>query len=195
MNIFQIAGLAIITAFYGVYVGKQIALRRRGIRGDRLARGEKPLSVRKLEIALLIATFTMPAVQYGSIIFDNPVLPVFSATPSFVQFAGAVIAFTGLLYFVMAITAMRDNWRAGIDLSSKTDMVTTGIYRFSRNPAFVGFDLMYTGITFMFPNALTIAVTVACIVLFHLQILREEKYMTEIFGTGYEKYRKRTLRY
>jgi protein-S-isoprenylcysteine O-methyltransferase Ste14 len=195
MDVFQIAALAIVTAFYGVYIGKQTALRRRGISGNRLARGEKPQSVRRLETALLIVTFTMPAVQYGSIVFDNPVLPVLAETPSFVQFAGAVVAFIGLLYFVMAVAAMRDSWRAGIDSSQTTEMVSTGIYRFSRNPAFVGFDLLYAGIAFMYPNVLTIALTVAGIALFHLQILSEEKYMAETFGTEYEKYRKRTLRY
>lgn len=195
MDGFQIAGLAIVTAFYGVYICKQAALRRRGIRGDRLARGEKPAAVHRLETALLIATLAMPVVQYGSIVFDNPVLPVFAETPSYMRYAGALVAIVGLLYFIAAVAAMRDSWRAGIDSSQKTDLVTTGIYRLSRNPAFAGFDLMYIGITSVFPNALTITMTAICLVLFHLQILKEEEYMAETFGKEYEQYRNHTLRY
>ena len=40
---------------------------------------------------------------------------------------------------------MKDSWQAGIPDKDKTELVTTGIYRFSRNPAFLGFDLMYVG--------------------------------------------------
>ncbi len=37
----QIAALAILAAFYGVYLGKMPAQRRRGIRTDQMARGNK----------------------------------------------------------------------------------------------------------------------------------------------------------
>ncbi len=195
MTVFQILAIAIITAFYAVYIGKQAALRKRGISGDRLARGVKPQAVRRLETLLLAVTLLMPVVQYGSIICNSRLIPVFIETPLFMQFAGAVVAFVGLLYFISAVSAMRDSWRAGIDSTQKTDMVVTGIYRFSRNPAFVGFDLMYAGVALMFPNALSIAGTLAGIVLFHLQILAEERYLSATFGAEYAKYREHTLRY
>lgn len=41
---------------------------------------------------------------------------------------------------------MRDSWRAGISETDKTELVTEGIYQISRNPAFLGFDLLYIGI-------------------------------------------------
>ena len=41
---------------------------------------------------------------------------------------------------------MRDFWRAGISETDKTELVTEGIYQISRNPAFLGFDLLYIGI-------------------------------------------------
>ncbi len=36
-------------------------------------------------------------------------------------------------------------WRAGVSEKEKTELVTAGIYRWSRNPAFLGFDLLYIG--------------------------------------------------
>lgn len=47
---------------------------------------------------------------------------------------------------------MRDSWRAGIDRTQKTKIINTGIYRYSRNPAFVGFDLLYIGMRLAFSN-------------------------------------------
>ena len=41
---------------------------------------------------------------------------------------------------------MRDFWRAGISETDKTELVTEGIYQISRNPAFLGFDVLYFGI-------------------------------------------------
>ena len=40
---------------------------------------------------------------------------------------------------------MRDSWRAGIFETDKTKLVTEGIYQISRNPAFLGFDLLIIG--------------------------------------------------
>ena len=41
---------------------------------------------------------------------------------------------------------MRDSWRAGISETYKTELVTEGIYQISRNPVFLGFELLYIGI-------------------------------------------------
>ena len=41
---------------------------------------------------------------------------------------------------------MKDSWRAGVSYEEKTDLITSGIYQISCNPAFLGFDLVYVGI-------------------------------------------------
>lgn len=45
MNIYQILSLAFITVFYGIYVVKQAAMRRKGIDTARLGKGVKPRGV------------------------------------------------------------------------------------------------------------------------------------------------------
>ncbi len=71
---------------------------------------------------------------------------------------------------------MKDSWRAGIPDKDKTELVTAGIYKFSRNPAFLGFDFMYAGLLLMFFNPLTAVFTAFAVIMLHLQILQEEKY-------------------
>lgn len=90
---------------------------------------------------------------------------------------------------------MSDSWRAGIDNTQKTKMINTGIYKYSRNPAFLGFDLLYIGIGLVFPNKFNIIFTSFSTVLFHLQILEEEKYLPTVFGKEYLKYKEKTRRY
>ena len=87
------------------------------------------------------------------------------------------------------------SWRAGIPDQDHTELVTYGIYLFSRNPAFLGFDLMYIGVMLMYCNLLTVPLTVFAIVMLHLQILQEERYLEETFGATYREYKRHTFRY
>lgn len=190
----MIAALALTTAFYAAYLSKQFMLRRRGIRSDRLAKGDKPANVYRLEVALMLVTFTMPLVQYAGILF-RPHFFVPLQPPIWLAMAGAAVSMTGVVLFIAAITAMRDNWRAGIDQNGGTEIVTSGIYRWSRNPAFVGFDLFYIGIALIYPSVAIIAMTLIGIVLFHLQILNEESCLEQSFGRAYTDYKHRTRRY
>lgn len=44
--------------------------------------------------------------------------------------------------FIVAMWTMQDSWRVGIAEKDSTALVTRGIYQVSRNPAFLGFDLV-----------------------------------------------------
>ena len=90
---------------------------------------------------------------------------------------------------------MKDSWRAGIPEKDKTRLVTNGIYRYSRNPAFCGFDLMYIGVLFLFFNPVSLVFSSFAVVMLHLQILQEEKYMLKTFGDEYAGYKKTVFRY
>ncbi len=191
MTMLQILSLAAMTLFYAVYLQRQFALRRRGIRTDRLGKGQKDRRTRALEIVLLVVSFSMPVAQYGSILTNWGCV----AAPEWLGLAGVAVAFAGVVFFLLAVVAMRENWRAGIDASQKTELVTRGVYRISRNPAFVGFDLLYIGVALAFPNPVLVALTAVGVVVFHLQILEEERYAPEIFGAAYAEYTAKTRRY
>ena len=94
----------------------------------------------------------------------------------------------------VATVTMKNSWRVGIP-EEKTALITDGIYKWSRNPAFAGFDLLYLSICLMFFNIPLAVVSVWAAVRLHLQILQQEAYMHDIFGEEYEQYRKHILRY
>ena len=73
--------------------------------------------------------------------------------------------------------------------------MTEGILRFSRNPAFLGFDLFYMGIALMLPSLLMFTVVIVALLIFHLQILEEEKFLTTVFGDNYLTYKQKVRRY
>ena len=79
----------------------------------------------------------LPVIQIISIVFYSGTLHIV------LQFTGVVITMFGVLAFIVSVTQMKENWTAGVQKEEKTSLVTTGIYSISRNPAFLGFDLMY----------------------------------------------------
>lgn len=185
MSALQIAALAVMAVFYAAYFTKMILQHRKGVRTDRIGKGNKPRNVRIIEMLMKIATYTIVAVEVVSIVWDMRAWSV----P--VSWGGIVIAAVGVLVFIVAMGTMRDSWRAGIPDTDKTALVTTGIYRLSRNPAFLGFDLMYIGLLLAFFNWFHLAFVLYAVVMLHLQILQEERYLAETFGEAYAAYTKR----
>ncbi len=68
-------------------------------------------------------------------------------------------------------------------------LITDGIFRFSRNPAFLGFDLVYAGITLMFFNVPLLDISIFAGTMLHIQIVKnEEPFCRKAFGDEYERY-------
>ena len=187
-SLFFIPALVIMGIFYGIYFSKKIAQKRKGIQTTQLGQG-KEKSVRTIEIIMSAATLLIVPVQLISIVFEWNILP----SPA--RMAGIVFGLIGDLVFLIAVLTMRDSWRAGIPETDKTEFVSHGIYQYSRNPAFLGFDLMYIGILLMYFNWLLLLFTIWVITMLHLQILQEEKYLETVFGEEYLAYKKCTGRY
>lgn len=189
MKPIQIAALAVLAVFYIAYFTKMILQRRKGVKTDQIGKGNKPRKLLVIEILMKIATYSIVAVEVISIIWN------FRMWNSSYSWVGISVAALGVLVFIVAIVTMRDSWRAGIPEKDKTELVTTGLYRISRNPAFLGFDLMYLGLLIAFFNFVHLAFVIYAVTMLHLQILQEEQYLTEAFGEKYTEYKKHTGRY
>lgn len=187
--IYKITGIAILLAFYGCYFGKMIAQRKKGIVTDQIGKGKTGF-VKLVECTMKIATILVPIAEVASIVLVTSYLPLWA------RIAGVVIAVIGVVIFIMAVLTMRDSWRAGVSETEKTELVTNGIFSISRNPAFLGFDLVYLGILLMFFNPILLALSGFAALMLHLQIVNvEEDHMLIAFGDDYLKYRKRVCRY
>jgi protein-S-isoprenylcysteine O-methyltransferase Ste14 len=75
------------------------------------------------------------------------------------------------------------------------ELVTKGVFAFSRNPIYVGFALVLVGQFLVFPNWIPLAYLVAGVLLFHRQVLGEEEFMREQYGQEYVEYCGRVRRY
>jgi len=189
--VFQILAIIILLVFYGCYFTKMYSQKKKGIRTDHIGRGKgKKGLVLMIELALKVVTYLVPVVEVISIINNT------SSMPLGVRCLGVVLGVLGDTVFIISVLTMRDNWRAGVAEDAKTELVTEGIYQYSRNPAFLGFDLVYIGILLMFFNTGLFEITLLVILLLHLQIVNvEEDFLIATFGQEYVEYRKKVRRY
>ncbi len=180
--------LVVLVLFYTVYFVKMLIQHKHGIKTRQIGR-RKEKDIHMVELLMSIATLAAPAAQLLSIAFG------WSCMPSGARFTGFLIGMLGDIIFLISVVCMKDSWRAGIPDKDKTELVTNCIYKFSRNPAFLGFDFMYAGVLLMYFNPLTAVFSLFAAVTLHLQILQEEKYLTSVFGSSYTAYKSRVFRY
>ena len=180
--------LLVLAVFYGVYFAKALAQKRRGIQTRQIGR-RKEKEIHTVELLMSAATLGAPIAQLLSIAFG------WSHLPANARFTGFCVGMLGDGIFLLSVLCMKDSWRAGIPDKDETELVTTGIYRFSRNPAFIGFDLMYIGVLLLYGNLLTFSFSVFAIVMLHLQILQEERFLASTFGEPYREYCRQVFRY
>lgn len=180
--------LLVLVIFYGIYSAKMLVQKSHGVQPRQIGR-VKEKSVHRVEVFMSIATLAAPVIQILSILFE------WNHMPANARFTGFCIGMLGDMIFLVSVLCMKDSWRAGIPDKDRTTLVTTGIYRYSRNPAFLGFDFMYVGLLLMYFNLSMLVVSAFAIIMLHLQILQEERYLTENYGESYREYRKHVFRY
>lgn len=187
--IFKITAIVILLIFYGCYFGKMISQKKKGIQTDQIGKGKKGF-VKFIEITMKIATISVPVAEVVSIIVNT------SELPTITRYIGIIIALIGVAVFICSVVTMKDSWRAGVSKNDKTELITDGIYKISRNPAFLGFDLVYIGIILMFFNWILFAISAFAMLMFHLQIVNvEEDFLLSAFDEKYLNYKNKVNRY
>lgn len=186
---FQISAVIILLVFYGCYFGKMFMQKQKGIQTDQIGKGKTGF-VKMIELTMKVATLLVPVMEVISISLNISNLPLI------VRDVGIIIAILGDIVFVISVWTMKDSWRAGVSPTDKTELVTDGIYQISRNPAFLGFDLVYVGVFLIFFNWVLFLVSVFAMIMFHLQIVNvEEDFLLDSFGEDYIAYKKKVNRY
>ncbi len=187
--IYQLLGAGILLAFYSCYFCKLFSQKKQGIQTGRLGKGTVGMP-KWIELGLQVVSIMIPAAELACIVRNQSILP-----PVF-RWIGAGFGFSGVAVFAAAMGRMGKNWRVGVPESEHTGLVTTGVYRYSRNPAFLGFDLVYIGIVYLFFSWGLFVLSLLGVLLLHLQIVNvEEPHLLAVFGRPYLDYQHTVNRY
>ena len=198
MDIKDSLSLVLFLIFIFSYLTKLLILKNKyNIQANVLAKAKTDFKVQMTEALVKLSTFIWCVMWFSlsvseSLISDwsNPLV-----RNDLLSSLGILVIALGLTVFIVAMISMKTSWRVGIDKGTKSSLVTKGIYRFTRNPAFVGFDLMFIGLFLTYPYILTFGIVVLNILAIHCLILQEEKHLKTTFREEYLKYFSNTKRY
>lgn len=204
MKTIDIISIFLFICFAVVFLVKLLVLRRRdNINANVLAKravsngAGKGASIIRAEIFVKISTSVWIALWILESLFSTWISGVLEYIfhSRITSITGIILLFSGVAVFSAAALHMRTSWRVGIDKETKTTLITDGIYKLSRNPAFAGFDLMFAGLFLTYANILTFTAMIWCMLSLHFLILQEEKHLMDTFGLEYEEYRRKVPRY
>jgi protein-S-isoprenylcysteine O-methyltransferase Ste14 len=109
---------------------------------------------------------------------------------------GVAIIAVAIAIVVSAFKALAQAHTAFDAGKSTTRIVTTGAFRFSRNPTYLSLTLLLIGIALAFSSLwVLVSVIPAVVVTQWGVILREERYLKEKFGEGYSSYASKVRRW
>jgi protein-S-isoprenylcysteine O-methyltransferase Ste14 len=126
----------------------------------------------------------------------NWLLPLPFAFPRILVWLGYLLVLVGIgLPFFAAGRIMQAHTTLDPH-GSVTEIVTSGPYRFSRNPIYLGFVCFLVGFTFIFRTYWGLILSpVFIVLLYQLVIKHEEAYLEKKFGEVYTSYKSRVRRW
>jgi protein-S-isoprenylcysteine O-methyltransferase Ste14 len=184
----QFAALAILLLI-GMVLVRVGMMRRRGIKAMNF--GELD---RKDFLIPPFALFYLYMVLAGAFGLPSPSRQVFFRAGA-VAWIGVLLCLAGLVLMVLSLAAFGKSFRVGIDAQHPGELVTTGVFRWTRNPIYVAFWGVLAGEFLAFPNWILLVYVAAGTWLFHRQVLREEESMLKQYGQRYLDYCNRVRRY
>jgi protein-S-isoprenylcysteine O-methyltransferase Ste14 len=117
-------------------------------------------------------------------------------------FESELISLTGVLAVVISVFILKitlnhfgTSLRFDLNKNNTGKLVTTGIFSRSRNPFFLSLMLFFTGTALVFTNFFFLIFLVFAFTGIHFSILKEEKFMQQIYGEEYITYQQKVRRY
>ena len=111
---------------------------------------------------------------------------------------GTIVAFAGASLILSAIATMGASWE--IPVSAERDspaagLITSGPFRFSRNPIYLGFGITIVGWMLLIPAILSLVIVIGAILNLRYQALEEEEYLIRTYGADYEAWAREVGRF
>jgi protein-S-isoprenylcysteine O-methyltransferase Ste14 len=122
----------------------------------------------------------------------TPVTPLYDSRVT--SILGIILIIAGFCLAGSALFHLGESVAVGLP-DRQTVLKTHGLYRFSRNPVYLGGILMCIGSCLYAIHILNILLFMIALLIHHTIILKEEEYLENKFGPAWLEYKKRVPRY
>jgi protein-S-isoprenylcysteine O-methyltransferase Ste14 len=131
-----------------------------------------------------------------ALMFASEYLPGSQALPESTRIVGAFAMVAGLVFLIVARLQFTKAQTNIYTFEEPGQLVTTGVFRVSRNPMYLGFALLLLGVCLLLRSMPAMGVFTAFVVITdRWYIAFEERLMREKFGEVYEEYARRIRRW
>lgn len=173
--------------FQGIFIYKNLFLRKKlGIE----IRGR---NVEALAAQVLFAGFI--AVALGISLFDITFGQILIVNQDATLTIALILMVLSLGISAASLIHLKDSWRVGVLENQKTELITTGIYSYSRNPYFVSYIIMFVAYTLILQNAILLVFLFVNLAINHKMILKEEAWLQSNHGEKFLAYKQQVPRY
>lgn len=138
-------------------------------------------------VAIILFSFQPNYYQY--------LMPVSYLEFDMLKVAGTVFTIISFIWIIISQYHMSNSWRIGINYDEETNLITRGVFRYSRNPMFLGVLICYLGNFFIAPNALTLIILSITFVVLQIQVRLEEEHLKLVHGKEYNNYKAEVRRW
>jgi protein-S-isoprenylcysteine O-methyltransferase Ste14 len=117
-----------------------------------------------------------------------------NVTSVYQLYASYIAGIIGLVLIVLSSIGLGKSIRLGLP-KEDTVLKTTGIYQFSRNPMYLGFNLWTIASIIYTFNIYIILLGLYSIWVYHMIIRGEENFLEDRFGSAFIDYKKKARKY
>jgi len=173
--------------FMGMFVVKNILTQRQAGKQIRGRNWEANFSILFFTLFISLSLFlSLQEQPMGQLIVFPPLIATSLAF---------IILLVNLIISILSLMDIKDSWRIGVLEDQTTQLVTSGIYGFTRNPYFVSYFLMFAGYTILLQNLILLGLSFFGFWFIHQMIKKEEDYLNSVHGTAYQSYQQKVARY
>jgi protein-S-isoprenylcysteine O-methyltransferase Ste14 len=144
-----------------------------------------PFYTGKIAIFITWALFMLKAV-YPRLGYIN--------TPEFLSWTAVGLLYVGSVIITLSLVNLGKSLAVGLP-AGETALQTHGIYRYSRNPLYLGVFLIAIGSCLYFPDLINVAFTLYGMYIHHQIIQQEEHFLSVRFGKEWQVYSEQVNRY
>ena len=133
--------------------------------------------------------FVPPPLIFGGLIVVGLLIDGERGVPGTMQLSAVVLVLIGLALIALALGLFRISKTRAEPWQPTRALVARGIYRFTRNPMYLGMAIISLALALLFASVFAAILTlVATIIIDRAVIKREEAYLARRFGEDYAAY-------
>ena len=172
-------------------------IRRNAIDPDVLGHASTPLQAYFATLVRLMTAIVAAIIVLHAVAPSHwpPLVRLTGLDSRLFDLLGGALGAAGLMVCALAQNTMGTSCRVGIDTENSTALVICGIYRWVRNPTYLGLHVVNLGLWLVWPTTLVAAFLALFFVIMDIQVRCEDEHLSAVHGERYQAYVARTWRY